>query len=776
MLIDIDKLPHGPSWTSEELIAGEGEYERVHIVYKRSVIDVIRDLIGNPRFKDAMRYAPERHWTSTKMDSRVYGEMWTGNWWWRRQLFLRDRQGTIVPVIIASDKTQMTKLSGNQAAYPVYLTIGNISKSVRRRASSYATSIIGYLPIDEFKDIPGKARGKRLKGELIHRAMRSIMEPLETAGRDGVEMWCADGCLRRVYPLLAAFVGDWPEQNDMACTIRSSCPICLKNKHGRGDCSTAPYRGREKTLAAIDRYQTTGRTRGLIQLGLKPWWPWWANLPGVDFSRCITPDLLHQWHKGLFKGHAMKWIQQKIGKRLVDQRFASMPRAKDLRHFKKGISRVQQWTGRETKEMAKVFLPLLVEHRAVREDLATMIRAMLDFAYLAHAARLTDAEVQEMRDVHNEMHLKKQVLVRSRIYQGLWRFDRLPKWHMISHYADSICELGTPDSYNTESPEYLHIVYVKRGWAASNKRDAIPQIIQYCQRLEALRIHRAYLDEYYGRPEGRRAATTADIEEDGDGEEEGEESIRRTGDPDADPVEYPHPQFAIAIRPTKRPTLQELEDDYGAKSLVPALDKFLKPYARGRGRYFFLPHDTFDLWHKLTLYHLPLSFAPDEPPQRDVIRIRPPIRDAHGRLKREGVFDTALFLHDPQEFGLHRYRAGRVRAIFRLPDRLQYLYSGELVYLELFAPFCNDDATVQGLHTTSHSRDSGERRCIVAPIADVVLACHLAPRFRRLDSDVVLDWRVDLLADCHRFFFNHYYNFYTFQLLQYWRHLEETDQ
>ncbi|KAF8600699.1 hypothetical protein BDV93DRAFT_414020, partial [Ceratobasidium sp. AG-I] len=70
----------------------------------------------------------------------------------------------------------------------------------------------------------------------------------------------------------------------------------------------------------------------------------------------------------------------------------------------------------------------------------------------------------------------------------------IPKWHMISHYADSICELGTPDGYNTESPEYLHIVYVKRGFAASNKRDAIPQIIQYCQRLEALRIHRAYLD------------------------------------------------------------------------------------------------------------------------------------------------------------------------------------------------------------------------------------------------------------------------------------------
>ncbi|KAF8603640.1 hypothetical protein BDV93DRAFT_556344 [Ceratobasidium sp. AG-I] len=59
LLADIDKPRHGPSWTAEELIAGEGQYERVHVVYKRSVIDVIHDLIGNPRFRDVMRYAPE---------------------------------------------------------------------------------------------------------------------------------------------------------------------------------------------------------------------------------------------------------------------------------------------------------------------------------------------------------------------------------------------------------------------------------------------------------------------------------------------------------------------------------------------------------------------------------------------------------------------------------------------------------------------------------------------------------------------------------------------
>ncbi|KAG8728742.1 hypothetical protein FRC10_004611, partial [Ceratobasidium sp. 414] len=752
MLKDIDLLPHGPDWHTQELVAGEGWYERSHTLYKRSVVDVIRELIGNPAFKWVMRYAPERHWTSRTRRSRVYGEMWTGDWWWRRQLFLHDRRGTIAPLIVASDKTKMTKLSGNKSAYPVYLTIGNISKTYRRQATKHATAIIGYLPIDNFKDVPSKVLRTRLRGELIHAAMASLMQPLEQAGREGVEMWCADGRLRRVYPLLAAFVGDWPEQCDMACVTGSGCPKCLKWRGGRGDERKAPARTRVSTLLAIDRYLETGRKAALEGLGLKPWWPWWANLPGAEFANCVAPDLLHQLHKGLFKGHAMRWIQRKLGKRVVDERYMSMPRAWGLHHFKRGISTVEQWTGCEAKEMMKMFVPLIAEDRSIHDDVAAFIRALLDFSYIAHAARLTETELEELQGAHAEMHRLKGGLVRSGVYERLGRFDKIPKWHMISHYADSIRELGTPDGYNTEAPEYLHIVYVKRGWAASNKREATQQIIMYCQRLEALRIHRAHLDEYYGPPERRsKPANMAvfidddeeDIEywpkggedegeeneedwedqedwEDWGDEEEDEEGRRRATMSGVNSVEHPAPEFAIALRPTRRVTLPELADVYGATSLEWALKRFLRPYAHGR--YFILPHELFDVWHKLTLYHHPLSFAPDEPSQRDVIRVRPPVYDERGRLRNrfEPLFDTALFVHDREKFGLHRYRAGRVRAIFRLPERLRYLYNGELVYLECFTPFDARPSPVHQLHTTSHTRTgTGDCQSIVVPIEDV---------------------------------------------------------
>jgi hypothetical protein len=81
-LIDVDKLPHVPDWYAQELIAGEGADKHVHILFKRSVINVTRYLISNTDFKKVMRYMPEQQWLSEAKILQVYGEMRSGNWWW----------------------------------------------------------------------------------------------------------------------------------------------------------------------------------------------------------------------------------------------------------------------------------------------------------------------------------------------------------------------------------------------------------------------------------------------------------------------------------------------------------------------------------------------------------------------------------------------------------------------------------------------------------------------------------------------------------------------
>ncbi|QRV93709.1 Zn-finger protein [Ceratobasidium sp. AG-Ba] len=698
LLKDIDRLPYGPKWTEQKLTVGEGIYRRTHTLFRRNIIELVQELLGDPQFKGCMRYAPEHQWTSKKRICRSYGEMWSGNWWWRMQWMIGDPNGTVVPLIIASDKTTLSTMAGGQQAYPVYLTIGNISKNIRRKASKRATIILGYLPVDSFKDVTDKGLRTKLRGELLHRSMEVVMEPLKTASRVGVPMWCADGYLRRAYPILAVFVGDWPEQNNMSCTVRSGCPVCEQRFHGRGSGKTACMRSHKETEAAFQAYEATGNKSELKGLNLKPWKPFWLDLPNVHFPSCITPDILHQLHKGVFKDYVAEWTKELLGEAELNKRFMAMPKAKDLRHFKSGITTVSQWTGRETKEMVKQYLPIVAEDPNVPDEFVRMVRALLDFLYLAEQAQLSEDDVKEMEQALQTFHSLKGVLVELELMLDISKFDYIPKFHMLSHYAHSIRELGTPDGYNTESPEHLHIIYAKRGWRVSNRREAICQIITYVQRLEAIRIQQAYIDEYYG--ELSHPKPQRDI--DGDGlasDDEDADGDRNSDDDDGDVVEdalnlineeidhvmegvpdsYPRPSLGVAVQPTRRSlTGHHLVSSYGATDLVRSLTRFLKPLARGSGfpTAIFLS-DTFDVWHKLTLTHRPIFFAQDEPLHHDVICIRPPSVDQSGRHV-PGLFDTILFLHRPLAVGLQRYRAGRVRAIFTLPPRLQSLYPGRL--------------------------------------------------------------------------------------------------
>ncbi|KAG9092471.1 hypothetical protein FS749_015733 [Ceratobasidium sp. UAMH 11750] len=119
--------------------------------------------------------------------------------------------------------------------------------------------------------------------------------------------------------------------------------------------------------------------------------------------------------------------------------------------------------------------------------------------------------------------------------------------------------------------------------------------------------------------------------------------------------------------------------------------------------------------------------------------------------------------------GIQRYRAGCVRAFFTLPGHLAHYYSGQLAYLEVFAPFDASPSPFARMHSTRPDFDSrGRHRTIVVPVTEIVLACQLAPKLHLLEPGVELNCHTDVLAISQHFWFNHYYNHHLFLLLQRW--------
>ncbi|KAI6096951.1 hypothetical protein EDD17DRAFT_1500566 [Pisolithus thermaeus] len=149
--------------------------------------------------------------------------MWMGDWWWETQHHLQSG-ATVTPVILASDKTELSQFKGDKNAWPVYLSIGNPLKKVCHQPSHHASILLSYLPVSKLESSDDNLIGQH---HLFHYCMRRMVQPLVDTGQSGVEMVCADRQIWRVSPILTAYIRDHPKQCLIACCAENQCPKCL---------------------------------------------------------------------------------------------------------------------------------------------------------------------------------------------------------------------------------------------------------------------------------------------------------------------------------------------------------------------------------------------------------------------------------------------------------------------------------------------------------------------------------------------------------------------
>ncbi len=72
----------------------------------RDIVKVIKFLLGHSPFAHRLSFAPVRQFSGTGNDNRIYNEMHTADWWWRTQEEIPDG-GTVIPILLATDKTML---------------------------------------------------------------------------------------------------------------------------------------------------------------------------------------------------------------------------------------------------------------------------------------------------------------------------------------------------------------------------------------------------------------------------------------------------------------------------------------------------------------------------------------------------------------------------------------------------------------------------------------------------------------------------------------------
>ena len=540
----------------------------------------------------------------------------------------RQRPGaTVVPVIISSDKTQLTLFRG-KSAYPVYLTIGNVPKATRRKPSRRAQMLLAYIPTTKFEGIANNAGRRRAIANLYHGCMQVILGPIATVGEIGLEMMSGDGIWRRCHPILASFVGDYPEQVLVTCTYGGRCPKCLVPPDKLGSFVRFPLRDYEKAqdtylLADGDTHRFHAACR---EAGQKPvFHPFWESLPLANIFISITPDVLHQLLQGVFK-HLIAWLLEAFGPAEIDARCRSLPPNHHISTFAKGISRLSRVTGKEHKNMSRIVLGLVMglplPNGQVSPRLISFVRALLDFLYLAQFPSHSSTSISRLEDSLSRFHNNKDIFLDL----GVREHFNLPKIHSLIHFSPSIRLFGTTDNYNTEQTERLHIDLTKDAYRATNRKDEYDQMTTWLERREKVQVHSSFI-EWRRRSQADQASVPSNS---------------------AKIIGPPRPG-ARSLKMTRNPTVKAVSFDdlahhYGAIDFQDAIADFIAQFnnprasgasLRALASNVLIPFRFVHVHHRLKFSNL------DDSEIVDGVQVRPEQKDSRGR-RVPSRFDTVL--------------------------------------------------------------------------------------------------------------------------------------
>lgn len=84
----LDSIPRrAGKWHSKHIYFPD-QPDQPFVLIHRDILEAIKALWGDPALAEYLEYKPKRMFTDENKETRMYTEMWTGEWWWLVQVRL----------------------------------------------------------------------------------------------------------------------------------------------------------------------------------------------------------------------------------------------------------------------------------------------------------------------------------------------------------------------------------------------------------------------------------------------------------------------------------------------------------------------------------------------------------------------------------------------------------------------------------------------------------------------------------------------------------------
>jgi hypothetical protein len=401
--------------------------------------------------------------------------------------------------MISSDKSLLVNITGELQGYPVYGSLGNIHSSVRSKYQAQAWVLLGYLPLPKWITRNQKVISV-LEHRLYHHCMSIIVRPLVALSHAPKPWSDPSGHLRLVVPVLMSMPLDHPEQLRVAGVRKSTSPISVATTAEFGSAEAAQLRRGSRTVQTLSdlamrcdpddkllAFDTLCKDQKLIAVVDLFWKDWWA----ADPCEFLTLDDLHALDK-FFYDHPLHWIKNMVDSLdELDFRHRIQQLRVGTRHFRNGVTKLRQCTGREHRELERILITASRGVAGISKRATTALRAINDVIFLCRYRSHDDATIDLLVDALARFHQHKDALIECG--GRLLDHFNLPKLEKMHHIAHNIRQLGTIGQYSTQATEHEHKESCGRPFAASNHKDYLKQMVRYRDRQEKVQIAPDYV-------------------------------------------------------------------------------------------------------------------------------------------------------------------------------------------------------------------------------------------------------------------------------------------